>query len=196
MDLREIGQPYLYNKEMRWEPLAAVLIICDGKYGVFAQYRILCIFSIMFGTTVHRIEGKCIHGSFLVVEGDYNLVVGYRNKVEGDLNEYDVQPVPTSPPSWRPYVRAPDTILVSEEIVCKMPTKVKSKDALLVGLTKTADSDDPNECSICLEYVKQWATIPCGHLYCSQCAAKIRDSQTKQCFICRCEVKDFLKVFN
>ena len=56
--------------------------------------------------------------------------------------------------------------------------------------TDNNESDD-DECVVCLTNSKQYAVIPCGHLcLCKECSERLTN-----CPVCRCLIKDILKVY-
>ena len=53
-----------------------------------------------------------------------------------------------------------------------------------------ADNNAPL-CSICISEVVTHALVGCGHTYCMKCSRK----QLSQCYICRCKIKDRVKIY-
>ena len=55
-------------------------------------------------------------------------------------------------------------------------------------------TDDINYCTICWQNKKDFACIPCGHLYmCGKCANKCKE---EKCAICRGNIESICKIYN
>ena len=54
-----------------------------------------------------------------------------------------------------------------------------------------ASYEEPHEeCAVCLEHPRSCALIPCGHVFCSKCAALMVD-----CPVCRCRRDATLQLY-
>lgn len=62
-----------------------------------------------------------------------------------------------------------------------IPTHIKTE-----FLEMAAELKKQWECPVCLEFIQsdQLEITPCGHKYCKECVAKLRET-TKQCAVCR-----------
>jgi hypothetical protein len=59
-------------------------------------------------------------------------------------------------------------------------------------VTRTDESNEPPQCSICMNSPVKMAFVPCGHTFCLPCATK---QNLQACYICRTKINSKLKLY-
>ena len=74
---------------------------------------------------------------------------------------------------------------------CKTYARFSALRSILSTNAPTSTNSTESQCAICNKNELSTALIPCGHVYCGDCA---RMQQT-HCYICRCSITDRLRIF-
>lgn len=74
-----------------------------------------------------------------------------------------------------------------------LPERVSEKQIAEAPKEKIVE-EEPKNCVICMDQLKQGAFVPCGHMCCCETCGK--EMANKNCPICRAKVTSFLKIFN
>ena len=79
----------------------------------------------------------------------------------------------------------------NDELVCKSEKAINT----LKELMGTVRVKPTKTCTVCYTRDLSTCLVPCGHIFCDNCAARARQRNPAKCFTCRQRIDDSLKVY-
>ena len=159
-----------------------IILVSSFLYNLYEFIDMIIIIPFNCKKTISKLENE-----LMVIKKD-NIIqlenIKERDNFIEKLNIQIINDIEIKKSSYKKILEL-ENIIINKDIVNK---------EIILNLKKEIDNNKKidNLCSVCLENKINICCIPCGHTYCDKC---IRSTYAYNCFICRKNITNTIKIY-